>query len=916
MADDSVVVDHHDDKSKIVSQFLLNTSRLLQPTIHHVWAISVCAAVATKHPSRDDEMHDTACNEETDFIPLITGSSAEFYIQPMLSCVGDVDIMYQYCNRLAIPDGFPPPTELPAGFHSRVEVFEIVECESEVPGYVLLHRSYLLTEDSDTGKYNAMQSEPGYWAYCERGYLNAREEIHGPAVTRRATPTESELSVDQVPCVRCLWWPSQAADWPTRHRNYDWPDSATVDLVVSDGCHVVNVAHHQCRDDEFMRDNQWRLSFSRAEIVLLNRCMPVQQILYHLLRVFNKTVRLTDITDDTGTKIFSNYYLKTLILWTCELKPQSWWTDDMNVVRICFKLLHMLADWLNNKICPHYFVNNCNLLYQTSPSEIIASQLALITESWLSTWFVNNYLRKCAQLCPDTLSRLFFDVSTRRKLQNAVSAVVHWRLNSALSDLWRVYNNNEFYVSGVVSRCSLTLLTCGHYINKLVKINSYLCDYFTAVAFLHIANRIAKHSLNDELLDVLATVLGQFVGKRRYCHQLSSELSLSQAVILMKVVANDSRSTVQQIEFELSKAYLHRALRCKDSDSDSTYCLANVYLAVLYYTSGQYQTAIDHCALVTRSRDHSQCSSHVVQGVLLPKIDDNIDAVLGLAVFYQYIRTAALNQQQTQYVVAFTTELFAHYLYIMSVIKCRHFTQTELVNERHRRTKDVVDSDQLFIADVLLQKPIKMLWKLMFHYKPQSEPDHKLTVNAAGHMDTSELVELLQQSAVEHFTTYRQLEAQQFVHVATFVTTDFEALYAYKRGNYERCLQLSTQNVRTLLYSGKLVPFVSTHSDFLQLMDDDIVSLSALHLIVNPKCRETIFYTCISQLTLLLYLMTQCQLKLRHSVTSLAQTLDYIEFAHSRCARHPIHAIYGTLENLTLKLTERKLIIHLSKIMH
>jgi len=44
-------------------------------------------------------------------------------------------------------------------------------------------------------------------------------------------------------------------------------------------------------------------------------------------------------------------------------------------------------------------------------------------------------------------------------------------------------------------------------------------------------------------------------------------------------------------------------------------------------------------------------------------------------------------------------------------------------------------------------------------------------------MYTLELVELLQQSAVEHLTTYRQLEAERFGSVATIVTTDFEALY-------------------------------------------------------------------------------------------------------------------------------------------
>jgi len=79
-------------------------------------------------------------------IPLITGSVAEFYIEPMLSCVGDVDIMYHYSAMLAIPEGYPPPTQLPGEFNSRVEVCEIVN--SEFPGYVYLV-SYLLTECVD-----------------------------------------------------------------------------------------------------------------------------------------------------------------------------------------------------------------------------------------------------------------------------------------------------------------------------------------------------------------------------------------------------------------------------------------------------------------------------------------------------------------------------------------------------------------------------------------------------------------------------------------------------------------------------------------------------------------------------------------------------------------------------------------------
>jgi len=896
MADDSVVVVDDDNESKIVTKFLLNTCRLLQPSIGRVKAAASVSIIARKamvaRYSPGDEVHR---------IPMITGSSAEFYIQPMLSCVGDVDIMVHDSDQLAIPDGYPPPTELPAEFHSRVSICEIID--SEYPGYVYLMLSYLLTEDSDTGKYNAITYDKSQYVVTDLRH-QPDTEYHRPAMTVASTKTAE--SYDRVYCVRCLSWPPQAADWPTRHRNYDWPDSATVDQVVNNGCDVVHVAHPQCTQDEWMSKAQWRLSFSRAEVVLLSSWMPIQQIVYHMLRFFVKTERLTDTTDSSERKIFSNYHIKTLTLWACEVQPQRWWTDDMDVVRMSTKLLHIFADWLKNKLCPHYFVNNCNLINSTVFSDIIASQLMSITESSLSTWFVNSYLRKCAQLCFDRVSRLFDDVSTSMKLQNAVSAVVDWRLNSALSDLSSMYFAAEHYVSMLISSFSLTVWSYNYWINELVKIDSCLLDYSAAVSFLRVANRIAKHSLSDELLDVLTTVIGQFVCKRRHCHQLSSELSLNQAVVLMKVAANNTRRTVQQIEFELSKGYLYRALRRKDFDS--IYCLANAYLAVLYYTSGQYQTAIDHCTLVTRSQDHSQCSSRIVQGDLLPNVDDNIDSLLGLAVFYQYVRMAALNQQQTQYVVAFTTELFAHYLYIrcLLVMECRHFTKMLSTDEFQRHTKYILDSDHLFIADVLILKSIKMS-ELKCHYKPQSEQRQYSTINASE-LDTSELVELLQQSAVERLTAIRQFEAQQLGSLVKFVTSDFEALYAYKHGDYQRCLQLSTQNVHTLLFAYQM-PLVWLYPEFLQLIDDDIVSLTAMTLIVNPECRAHYSNVGVSQLTLSLYLLTQCQLNLHHSVTSLAQTLDYIEVAQRRCPAD------STLDNLTLTLTERKAMIYLSQSM-
>ena len=173
-------------------------------------------------------------------------------------------------------------------------------------------------------------------------------------------------------------------------------------------------------------------------------------------------------------------------------------------------------------------------------------------------------------------------------------------------------------------------------------------------------------------------------------------------------------------------------------------------------------------------------------------------------------------------------------------------------------------------------------------------------------LNTSDLTELLQQSAVEHLTAFRQLEAREFATVATIVTTDNEAMYAYKRGDYQRCLQLSTQNVRTLLYAGDMHD-VPTFPMFIQLLDDDIVCLTALTLIIDPNCRDIgkIPGAYVTQLTLALYLMTQCQLKLRHSVTSLAQTIDYMKVAQT------VYPVVRTLDHLTLKLSARCMLRYL-----
>jgi len=259
--------------------------------------------------------------------------------------------------------------------------------------------------------------------------------------------------------MRCLSWPPQATDWPTCLRYCDWPDSATVDHVISDGCDVVGAVHRQCRQDKQVSKFQWRLSFSRAEIVLLNSWIPVQQIVYHMLRFFMKTKRLMG---SDASEALSNYHIKTLMMWACELKSSSFWTDDLNLVRVCVELLHILSVWLSDARCKHYFISSCNLIDNIFGTELIASQLMSIGGPWLSTWFLNNYVQKCSTLCQENVSTLFNDISTNTKLQSAVSAVVDWRisLNTALEEMWLVLQFAERAILFAVSVSSLTAQSC------------------------------------------------------------------------------------------------------------------------------------------------------------------------------------------------------------------------------------------------------------------------------------------------------------------------------------------------------------------------------------------------------------------------------------------------------------------------
>jgi len=182
------------------------------------------------------------------------------------------------------------------------------------------------------------------------------------------------------------------------------------------------------------------------------------------------------------------------------------------------------------------------------------------------------------------------------------------------------------------------------------------------------------------------------------------------------------------------------------------------------------------------------------------------------------------------------------------------------------------------------------------------------------HLDTSKLVDLLQWSAVEHLTTGRELQVASYA--GYFVTTDFKAVYAYKCGQYQHCLQLSICNVRKLtagIDQWQMGLPVLICPLVIQLLDDDIVSLIGLTMLANPSHHSE--YVCLFQLSLSVYLTAQCQVKLRHSPTSLRTTLDYVQLAYIELARVRIkNKRDRDIDQLLLKFVEQKILRYIQAV--
>src|SRR6218665_2401595 len=174
---------------------------------------------------------------------MMCGSAAEFHIRPLNTCIGDIDLLFCFANKLAFDGNFPA---LPSDISDLADMIQSYTIESykKYPGFVRLQisaemiynwkfKSYLLKSQNLTNSYMTAST-----AEYDPNNVCQRLIVSGPAIRLQSDDLE-RYSVDICDVVSSVWcpqWPREAQNWPPRPRRYRWPTIDTF-LLPSSGQH-------------------------------------------------------------------------------------------------------------------------------------------------------------------------------------------------------------------------------------------------------------------------------------------------------------------------------------------------------------------------------------------------------------------------------------------------------------------------------------------------------------------------------------------------------------------------------------------------------------------------------------------------------------------------------------------------------
>ena len=238
---------------------------------------------------------------------------------------------------------------------------------------------------------------------------------------------------DFVPAIKASAWPSIARDWVSRPRPGDWPSVEVLQQCIVTDCHVVPVGHRE--SPRHVKNKEWRLSFSGAEIVLANSLSHEQRQAVIVSKLILKVVLLDVLQRKPRLKCHksvSSYELKTSFYWLRE-KRSDWGALSEDVRSI----LSALARSLHDRCLPDYFIPEKNLLKNATSDLLteLCSELQVVEKKR----GLVHFLMKCFAYCYETELQ-DFDSLEGNSLRFLYSEIENFQENESPSDKMLIFS--------------------------------------------------------------------------------------------------------------------------------------------------------------------------------------------------------------------------------------------------------------------------------------------------------------------------------------------------------------------------------------------------------------------------------------------------------------------------------------------
>ena len=689
-----------------------------------------------------------------------------------------------------------------------IDVFMMFE-KPTCKGYYIMWTDGKLKYDWSQGKYQYFTSK-SHEPVPHSQFLGRDRNVLGPArintnvetVFKYCTWTTETPSMDDVISIRCATWPPDAISFATRKRIHGWPDKAMISEIVRNGCDFVPVGHPNFKADHF-----WRLSFSRAEAMLIRSWTPTQQIVYHMIRSLAKQ-ELFVIFHEKDPEILSNYHIKTLMLWSCESKSPDWWNSNC-VIDLCAQLIQKLANWTEEKKCPSYFLDNYNvfgihLLRKSSQYHETIEQLQKFSKTeYLTTWFKNNYVSQMYSRIKKNihLENLWNESPGKTKSMSGLPSLTEIKnLHSSIAEMELKFliivnctvTTHHYFMSRWSKGLYKALIAHNHQPET-----KRLADF--ACVLLRLAWNISEKDnielTNADILDLLSMIVVRLSNSDQpssFKSTLSIPIQVSHVYskwYYMKgkellCVPCRKNTIAYHIWLKTCKRFFKSALSVHDEYSESVHCSSNAYLAALYCVGeGNHEKTSKHLIQVEQSA--------ILGGSTQPELFDYhsilfIDEVAIVCGLHQLLNYSNLTSRSPPRNEIFPTFTFATLYYLVSCRRDRH-TGTRNISQSLSSSADTSEDIKFppLMSDKFVFAVSSHKWR---NSSKPNLPEDKPAIS------DSKLKDILLKLSIEYFKKFLNLESELLSNtnfdIGWNLSSIFEALYLYKLENYTALLNL------------------------------------------------------------------------------------------------------------------------------